>query len=224
MRGWRPPDTMYLSLQEALQVGEGSAIQEGSAGHFECSLVQNWKLYSDGSQEFTVKIDEEMHLVDFVPQEDTDKEEFSREIVASGTVGYMVTIFSDEQEVDTIVGSYEEAVTLLESAHPDLNRWEPGWQADNILCVARLLDGPLHIEYHGQDDDMEQSLLSLESNELGIPSIAYSASSKPFGIQIEVVPNGEETIWQVATSLAQRLNITLEEHIYEYEEDEEIEE
>jgi hypothetical protein len=156
---WRPEDTLYLSLQEALQIGEGQAIQDSDAGHFECSRVQEWELYESGTQTFTMPLrdDRPRPFLDIEPsEEDLDSAALAEELeevdhgepVASGSMGYMVVIDAQDQFVDTIVGSYEEAVALLDPFHPEPTKWEPGWQVENNLFVADWPNGPLHVEFH----------------------------------------------------------------------------
>lgn len=131
----------------------------------------------------------------------------------------MIVIDADDQFVDTIVGSYEEALAQFAPFHPDPQKWEPGWQGADNLFVADWPNGPLHIELHGEDTAKFARLQAMSEREIGLEGITCTVQGPRFGMmQVYVTPETSEAIWQAALAIAKYLHISLDDEVVHEEE------
>jgi len=173
---WRPQNTLYLTLQEALQLGDGAAVQNGNLRQFECNLVRKWATYADGRISYDISaFDERTERIEDAQIKLTpiDKAAYHVEIgtfaeiedadepLASGTVGYNVIVSGGEVFEETVAATLEEAVSFMASYNPEPNLWEPSWQMTNSLCVAKWPHEPLQIEFHSNDTAQKENLAAL---------------------------------------------------------------
>ncbi len=215
---WRPDDTLKLSLQEALQLGDGQALQNSDAGHFECSLVRNWRVYKDGSTRYEITLPQESEEDEGPFEEmrmplDSLREE--GEIVASGALGYNLIIASENDLVDVFARSLEEAEGLFHPYHPETQGWEPGYQSDTILMLVQRPGEELHIEIHNDKakEEFYARLLPLSQESSLGSDIMFQVIKDQYWVRINVHPPDEDIVWKVGLFVAQTLHVSLDETI-----------